>query len=572
MVRGHRTACLSILLSLLFCVSFLAAGAPTVEARIGFASAVVPRLYAPVRITVSGLEETIAGSLRIVQYVGVLSEDPAEVTIELTSGTIENQTYETSIPIYDPLNPIEIVLRDGAGATLVAQELNFRLFMRSAPFPLVCESAVDLGGSEIRVGVNELPWEWWAYEAVDSLWLGGIQTQRPATDAITRWILSGGSLVLFSGSDFYKYDPIFLKDVFPVAEPTLEVAADGATFIAGRPPDDAEMALQRDDGTPLLYTRSLGAGSVAFVSMRAEELSEDELRMIASRVRPAQLLSMASASTTLHGEIRVPRPNFLIAPLIVIAMIVALAVSWRLRTRGLRTDEPARRSAVAVVVGVAMIASVFSGFYTNRTKQLVELYQCNTILDVQASVGCRILSHTLFAPGYPLDAEMSRVRESVPAYPLIRTARRAVFDSSATPDGLVLSLAAGESRQLRAYADSRGILDLRIEGDGALIENRLETPLTAAYVIHEGALYRIDKVPAGSTTSVRLEGGLRVWSLRGIDMFRYSDALKVVESAFRFRSGSWLIAVVDETSIRSGVQTEEKVRDAHFYVVQGDLG
>jgi len=569
MLRGYRTVCLSFLL-VIACSSPVAFGAPSLDARIGFASVIVPRLYAPTRITVSGLEEAISGTLRVVQYAGALSEEPAEIAIDLSTGSVENATYEASIPIYDPLNPVDIQLLQADGTPLVVQQLNFRLFMRSAPFPLVCETSVDLGGSEVRVGTEELPWEWWGYEAIDSLWLGGAQFDRSAADAITRWILAGGSLVLFSGPDFYKYDPNFLEGVFPVAGATLETARDGVSYVTGTMPERAELAAWREDGTPLLYTLSVGAGAVAFVSIRAEDLGTDEVRTIVSMVRSAKLLSMQGASGTLHGGIRVPRPNYLVAPLIVVAMMTSLAISWRLATRNIPTGLPHRRAPMWIVVGVATIATVFAGFYTNRAKQLVELYQCDTALDIHTSVGCRIVSHTLFAPGFPLDVGVLRSRESVPVYPLIRTARKAVFDSQATPEVLEVPLAAGETRNLRAYGDSRGAVELVTRTDEATIVNRLEVSLSVAYIIRDGELFRVTEIAPGTST-VPLKDGLRVWSLRGLDRFRYADALKVVEAAFPLDEGAWLIAIYDEVEIRSGVETEEKVRDVRIHIVEGEM-
>ncbi len=568
MLRSDRRLRRVLTVVILLSASCAGGAVPTLDARIGFASTVVARLNAPVRVTVSGLEETISGSLRIVQYVGILSESSEEVSIELTSGTVDAATYESSIPIYDPLNPVDVILTDSNGHVLAAQQLNFRLFTRSAPFPLVCETALDLGGTEIRVGPAELPWEWWAYEAVDSLWLGGASISRPAWEAISRWVLAGGSLVMFTGSDVFKFDPTFLEALFPLEGATLEATAEGVPFVEARLPADAETLLWRDDGTPLVHVRSFGAGSVAVVTVRAADLTVEETRRLASRTRSSDLISMQLPSWTLQGQIRVPRPNYLVAPIVVMAMIGGLVGGRAMARRRLHVGGRAGRGGLVVVAIVAVAASVFSGFYTNRAKQLVELYQCNTILDVYVSVGTRIVSHTIFAPGFPLDIGLPRERLSVPTYALIRTVRRAAFGSRATADVLEVPLAAGESRHLRSYGDARPSIELTVSGREATIENHLERTLDRAYVIVDGLLYRVGEVPPGVRT-VALQGGVAAWSLRGVDRSGYADGLKAIEAAFSFEQGGWVVAVTDETSIRSGVQTEEKVRDVHYYVVQG---
>ncbi|MGB2982516.1 MAG: hypothetical protein WBC63_01485 [Candidatus Bipolaricaulia bacterium] len=566
MLGARSSVRLAVLLGVGLALGFHASAAPTLDARIGFASTVVPRLHAPIRVTVSGLDAPRPGSLRVVQRLGILSDLPSTVTIDLTEGDVSDGIYESAIPVYDPLNPIDVHLIDPDGTIIASQQLNFRLFMRSTPYPLVCGSTLRLGGAAIPVGPSELSQEWWAYEAIDTIWLASVSLPRPTWDAIMRWVQAGGSLVLLTGSDYYKLDASVLQELFPHRDAVIEEADDGVAYLKATYPAGAETLLWRDDGIPLLHARSMGAGSIQLVTVRADDLSDAETRTLASRVRSSKLFSLQSAARSFHGEIRVPRPNYLMAPLIVLVLVAAIQASRVLVVRGRAAGEARWRIGIVLICAAVIGASVFAGFYTNRAKRLVELYHEKTTVDVYMSSGVRVASHVLFAPGFPLGVDLPRTQESVPAYALTRSVAGAVFDSTATSKSLEVPLSAGETRHLRAYGDSRKLVEVRVEGDRATIVNHTESGIAVAYVIAEGLMYRTTDVPPGEQV-VPLIGGLRVWALRGID--EYAEVLKIIEASFPFTKGVWVIAVSDETTIQSGEQTEIKVRDVHVRIAQG---
>jgi len=88
--------------------------------------------YAPIRIDLSGVDTPIDGILRVTQRIGAIDQNPDVVTVDLVHGTLDNGTYAGTIPIFDPLNPIDVAVLSSDGRLIVEQSTNVRLFQRTA--------------------------------------------------------------------------------------------------------------------------------------------------------------------------------------------------------------------------------------------------------------------------------------------------------------------------------------------------------------------------------------------------------------------------------------------------------
>jgi len=118
-MRHHGGAASWIVASfLLICLSPLAFGAQ-LDVEIGIGGYVSRWSYAPVRVTISGLSHPVDGRIRLAQLIGNPTEDPAHIGSVVYAGKLVDRTYEATIPIYDPLNPVRIEVDDGEGSLAV---------------------------------------------------------------------------------------------------------------------------------------------------------------------------------------------------------------------------------------------------------------------------------------------------------------------------------------------------------------------------------------------------------------------------------------------------------------------
>ena len=546
-----------------------AAGTPTLDGSIGYSSSVVAREYAPVYVTLSGLPAGFSGTVRVIQYVGTLSEDPDLVINDIARGALENGRVVGTVAVYDPLNPVEIHLLDESGRSLAQEELNLRLFTRTSSFPIVVGPSLALGGSEVRVDPRDLPTDWWAYESVDSIWITGESLSSDAWETVARWVYAGGSLIVFTGSDYFRVDSPLLQEMFPTGLAVLRTLEDGTESLDLGGPTEEMWELAARDATVLAYQRRYGAGTVTLVPIRAGDMSEAAIRELAAGVPSTRVLSLARYGATYQGEIRVPRPPYIVAPVMALVLIGCAAL---LRYGGGEgAGKPHKTVGAPAVLTIVCIVglSVFSGIYTNREKQLIELYQLDIVVNVQQSYGLSIGYSAFFAYGSTLAVEVEREGLSVPAHSLLNTVAAPVFSSTATPDQYAFTLQASEFREVRVYGAPRQLVTFSVNAAAThvSITNYATEATSSALLIVDGTMYRLPNLVAGEQTA-RLSDGEAVqliWSIRS-----YGYLLQEITREYAVQdSGTWLVLVSDETAFAPGTFVPRKVRHLEVYVVAG---
>lgn len=551
------------------CLLGLPSFAESLEVHIGFSSSVIASNFAPVRIDLSGFARPVEGILQITQQIGAPDAEPEDVVIEFHRGILENGTLTGSIPIFDPLNPIEVVAMDSNGIVLAARSINLRLFQRTARFPVVSGPPLDLGGLEVVVSPSELPADWWAYELVDSLWLNGGGISSVAWDAIARWVYAGGTLVVFAGEDYYQLESSAFRALFPLSEVRLETAPDGRQYLAGRATESIEVVLASEGAeTPLLYQTAFGAGNVSVVAMQAIDVTQVELDAIRGEVPWAGWYSLLRFGNDFRGSMRVPRPIYMIAPSLVIVLLVCVGVlRWAFRRKARLPDSMATAFAVPAVAAVVVALAVWSGFYANNTKQLIELFQLNLSIQTHTSYGISLGFTGFVSPATTREATIEREQVSVPSYSLVKTTSETSFASSTDPEIFRFTINANEVRDFRTYGAPRRLLTFEFDETSfrASISNSLFTDLTTVYVLHEGRAHRLGVISSGD--SVHQVGDGFPW--RGFNTrSEHGDFLQAVVQEYRLATGTWLLAISDETRTVPGLQVPSEVRDVRLHIVE----
>lgn len=554
-------------------VGILACGVPAhaqrLDIHVGYSSSVMASRYAPIRIELSRVDSPIDGILRITQRIGAIDQDPDVVTVDLVDGTLENATYTGTIPIFDPLNPIDVAVLSSDGRVIVEQSTNVRLFQRTARFPVVSGPAIPLGALEVLVSPSELPTEWWAYESVDSLWINGGGISTAAWEAIAQWVFAGGSVVVFTGEDYYQIESPAFRKLFPLRESEIGHFQDGTPYLAGEPTESIRIILSKDQaGSPLLYQTTYGAGAVSVVSVRAADVSPDRMGEIGARIPGANWYSLLRFGNELRGSMRVPRPVYLIAPALVVIILGCVgALRWAIRRRGATGDPLVMAIGMSAVVGLLVAVSVWSGFYANPTKQLVELFQLDFSIQTHTSHGVSLGYAGFVSPVTARTATIARDKVSVPTYALVKSTPHTSFSSATDAELFRFAIQANEARDFRHYGSPRRLISFGLDRSAMTvrISNTLFYELDVGFVLIDGYMYEIERIPPGDSSAVLLDG-VRMEIIGALSL--YGDLLEAVIKEYGLDAGTWLLAMSDRTRDVPGTQVPMEVRDVQLHLVE----
>ena len=536
-------------------------GAARLTLEVGVAGSLVPNACTSVEARISGVEFPFAGSLLLRQPMGNAWRGEATSTVRIPLTLLGTGLQEWAIPIYDATRPLEGVLLDASGGPLASATVNLDALRRDAPFPLqVGTFGQPVTGDPAFVDPEHLPLLWQSYEGISSVWLGrlssGLNPERCA--ALARWILAGGTLVVFTGRDFYLLDSPLLRELLPIDLPTLTEDGRGSFYLSGQAKSGARVLL-RQDAVPLLLEGDYGAGSVFLVTKGVFDVDEATWAAISSHITDAHLLSLASPTKTLLEGVRLRRPSYLVAAGLVAASVLALA------TIVLRVGRPRRRLLLlAITTGSLCLAS---GLYTIWAERVAALYQYITIVHVQDTVAITMFDMELFATDdRPVRVEVRDPLPWVEELPKSLQVARFDIDLDLRNGTASLVLAAGETRSLRAGDRGQALLRVdRFEESEVRIVNR-EAALGQAILFDGGRAYALGSIPTGESR-FRLRD-----AIPAEDVTLEKDAATVfatIAGAFPFQEGTWLVASREGKREKrySGLQTE--VREVAVYVVKG---
>ena len=550
-------------------------GAPSIAVQIGFSGHVLPERYAPFRMQVRGYEGAADARAVVTQPLGNEWRDTATVRQEIDLLFTADGSASAVLPIYEPLNPIAVALIDQNGETVARTDLDLRAGRHLDPFPLLYGSYPESArGASSFVIATDLPSNWWAYDAVHSLWISS-PPPPAAWTAIAQWIVGGGSVVLLSGPDYIRFDSPILRRLLPLSAPAIGRTTDGLHYLGGGLRAGASAYLARAE-LPLLVSWPYGAGHVAVVTLRPTDLSEEELDQIWLTVPGSSRVSMAGLTESLLGALPLARPTRLAALFLTVACIAGLITAAAVRKRY-------RRSGEVATVGLFLALAVSSGFYANRTTQMEDVYSMNTHLSILASYGmhtdtlsfyshmAQSLVHSVGSETIPAQAPPTALADH-PLYAFMpqATATPWAYHHSAYAGHVVTAVA--DIGQKTFYTFAASTIPLRISNnataDVTVLDNQAPEPLAHCWVIVDGKGTCVSPVPTG-VHSFSLEPEQDLESLWIQASEPSSTVLRHLADQLPFQQGVWLVAVSDVTSELSP-ETARKVRHLSVYVVQGD--
>jgi len=552
-----------LVLCLLLLVAVRGIALPQIEVDLGFAGRFVPGRMTPIHLIVSGVERPFSGYFRITEEIGNTWRGEASSLIEIPIPLISNGEYEQLLPLYDFTHPLKVFLCASDGTPVASAEVSLRDRKREGAFPLLVGAfPTPVDTEAVAVASSDLPVHWLAYDGVKSLWVGRIQAglSHEQWAAIARWTLAGGTLVLFSGADFYPLDSPVLRELIPISNPSLTTEEDGVRILSGEARPGSRYIGERADGSTLLFVRNYGAGTVLLIPVSAFDLTVEESVAIRAGVPPAKVVSLSGLNADLLEEMPVDRPGFSVVFLVVGISLMSLTLIIS------KVRSPKR--IVLSLISVASVLSVLSGLYLNQAKLVNDVCTLKTTLYVEASLGYQIDCYGLFAN------RTTTVRcggeEALPVMEVLpRDLRGADYDIDwVKGEGLSLQLTHGERRALRWGEDCTIPITIRYAGDEEVeIENGLPTSLSEAYLLVDGQAFSLGEIGIG-TWSYTLDEGIpfaRI-QLHDASLAAFYDT---IEPWYSVDKGVWLIGgrVSDSLVVQDGVR--QKVRVVSLYVLAG---
>lgn len=498
-------ACLGTLILTPF---LLATATPAIDVSCGFDDQIMRHRFMPVHVSVSGLVAPIEGKIVARQIREAAGGLQFPILHTVYEGTIENRTYRVTLPNLEPLNPLTVEVVDREGEVIVMSENTLRFGVQQWPFRIVINDQTPAGISDPVAAPSELPIDWWAYDAVSQVWLMVPIVSSPTLEALGEWVVSGGSLVLFTGAAFPRMDSPTFRKLLPLSSPLLSASSDGVYMLQGDLKDRASSRLTRK-GTPLCIEMPLGAGTIALVTTRYEDLTPQEIEQIERETRTA--VRMPDIERILQNIIHstpVPRPPYWIAGLLAAAtlagsLLFSEARHFLERVNRLRTFA----GLFAALCLMVLMATAWAGVYAGRHNNRIDIYQTNTAIRVQSSFGLDIMLCTLFAE----QGAVVRVDHPVTSYPLppaMASVRDVDLSEESDNFHSLLALQRNERRDLAYFAQGRLSVAMSLTGDGVQIVNRTERELLDAYILFGDMTFCIPVIKEGTATYALTEGYL----------------------------------------------------------------
>ena len=535
--------------------------------QIGFENRVTPGRYAPIQVEVRNIRDLGPARLRIIQPVGNEWRGEATMRQELGHAIQSDGLYEAVIPTYDPLNPIVVELLSSTDTVLAWTEIDLRGTMRPTLFPVLDRRIPRFDDRAAVIDMASLPAQWWAFDSAESLWVAS-PLPSEAWTAISQWVLAGGSVVLLTGTDFYRMDSPILRQLIPLLNPVLTDSDLGTSYLSGSL-KDATISMLSNEGFPLLIQASHGAGHVSLVTIQAQSLSVETLENIGDQIASSRLISLRDPTEYILGE----QETVTLNSLFVLATIAALALG--VCTCALIGRRNPRMGWIILLVTVAGLV-VSSGFVSNPSTHVVHVYLVNTVLQVESGFSFYIVSSSLYSQtNSPFTQPHTEGIIPIPFLPRTLTGMDS-YDSSTFSERTEMRVLPGKMRHWHAYGAASSMFDVKLLSESTIrIDNHHALAFDAGWVLIDGMVHSIARIDRGiheysflPESAVRLAGFVGSADANEPAMPAMM-LIRELRQSFPLEKGVWLIAFDDEEQISSGELTK-KVRDITLVAVQGE--
>ncbi|MCX6094258.1 MAG: hypothetical protein NTY63_05465 [Candidatus Bipolaricaulota bacterium] len=558
-----RAVQVAALLSLLFSLAIPAVAAVTLKSQFGFDGQLIRFRYAPVRVEVAGLTAPVEGHIVVKQFVGSDPSNPVPVSHEIARGRLENGIYQAALPAYDLLLPLLVQLLGPDGEVLASTTESVRQAVRGLPFIVVAGDSRSLGGTESIVSASELPSDWWAYEPVQSLWLTEPLLDQAVWEALGEWVAAGGSLVLFSGSDFYQWDCPAARALLPLSAPTLREFAPGAFLLTGTPRTGAQVLLSKD-AEPLLVRIQHGAGHVSLVTTRLRDVTDADLQRIAARIPAARrLVAVDHLTQEALNNTRVVRPLYAFAPVVVVAVILGFVAFHR------RASRKSFAAPCALFLAAVAAVTVASGFYVNRVGSIAYNYCITTSFAVQTSFTAICDSYAFFSLG-STSVSIDHDKRHFPIQADVWVTTRSLYALDSALTQTTLALPARTRRFVRACGTEGANWRLLVTEDDRTfrIENPEARGAQAALLFLDGLFYEVPLVDGRPREAFAF-----------VDLHHVNASLMTEQEFLLYTScadwlatsaGTWLLTYEESSEVTSGEEIPEKVSLVRIEIAEGE--
>ena len=549
-----------LLFLLLSLASWMVAAAPGMSVTLGVGGHVVRDTFSPIWIELSAFDEAVDGEIVVDQLLGSRLDGTEDVSHVIYAGPLSDGIYEATIPVVYPLNPARVVVRAVDGTVLIEEEVSLRLSRREGPFPLVCGALIDLGGEDVHVEARELPRDWWGLQGVRTIWLGGeTSLANENWRSILEWTQAGGGTVLLTGADFFRMDSPELRELLPIREPVLEATESGGTWLAGVLRAGADVLWERD-GLPYLVRMPYGAGHVLLVAEESSEIDPQELERIISAAPHASLLSTLRLSGEALGEMDVVRPSFWNVPILVVGLAFGFVIAARMR--------PGRpRLAIALLIVFVGGLSVWSGFMSNPSDRVVDLYISRTRFAIQAAFGMYIDCYSLYAT-QGREVTLAHEDGHFPKHVMEQTVEGPSFELRGEGGASRFTLQVRERRDMEGFGRGTGLTTFQLGDRSLTVTHRGREPVEGAVAIIFNEVHELPMIEPGEQT-IQLAEGTKTHRYyaggtiidRVIDL--YADRLSLEDSVWM------VIADTTERVERTG-SYGRKVSETTIHLILGE--
>jgi hypothetical protein len=260
--------------------SYPASAQPVLTVHIGFHDRYVADEYMPIYVQIDYQGPALAGEL-VVRQAFRRTLHPIQ-TLEVSRSLQLGQNAHQLQTLYFPLSaspgpegdePELTVAFRVQGREIASNRVKLSGPFRSEPFVLAVSDTSLPGvlptGERIeQIDSEKLPQEWKGYTSVSRLYLARFHASTLTSDrqeALRKWLIRGGELVVLSGENFYVQDAPWLRELLPFeVEQIQRVEALDAHVAIGKP---LAQILYEQAGLPLLVRRRVGQGSVYFSAL-----------------------------------------------------------------------------------------------------------------------------------------------------------------------------------------------------------------------------------------------------------------------------------------------------------------
>ncbi len=255
----------------------LAYAQPALDVRLGFNDQFLPEQYTPIRVQITYGGQPLTGEL-ILRQVFQSPSGPArsvEMRRTIQLGPRAQQLYVFYFPLSVHPPPEEdgpelIISLTSQGQEIAARRVPLADAARSDPFVLALSEvgfpgALPTGEQVEQIELEQLPLNWKGYAAVRRIYLGRFHSNAltpEQQEALVKWLIRGGELVVFAGENFYLQEAPWLREILPFEVEDVRFVPDlGAVAVVGQPRGEV---LYREAGWPVLVRGPLGRGWVYF--------------------------------------------------------------------------------------------------------------------------------------------------------------------------------------------------------------------------------------------------------------------------------------------------------------------